>query len=564
MPRWVFRTLCTLLVASLASLWSPAAAPAQIRLVTEATAVSDVENVLASGRELEIQRRWGEALSHYEDALRLHPQDARLKRQQVVARTHYDLGQRYADASYRADLTRLSEREALTVYSEVLLKIQSYFVERPDWNMLFLRGTECFEVALDDTVFLNEHLPGVSPQRIARFKQTLHATPSQRVIRDRHSLRDAVASVAQSADVELGLMPQAVVLEYVCATAKSLDDYSAYLTSGQLDDVHAQIDGNFVGLGIELKASDQSLLIVNTIPGSPAERAGLKAGDRILAVDGTTTRELTTDKAANLLQGEEGSTVEITVVTAGDAPRRVLVRREQVEVPSVEDVKIVDPRRGVAYFKLTCFQKTTKRDLEAALWRLHQSGMRSLIVDLRGNPGGLLVAAVDAVDMFVERGTVVSTRGRNPDEDAVYTAQRRGTWQMPLVVLIDGDSASASEIFAGAIRDHRRGTMVGTRSYGKGSVQGIFPLSVSRAGLRLTTAKFYSPDGRPFSHVGVQPDVLVHQVARPFYENQFSAGDDGAAPAAESADPVLEQALRVVRDQTTPRRGASSQARNSR
>lgn len=128
----------------------------------------------------------------------------------------------------------------------------------------------------------------------------------------------------------------------------------------------------------------------------------------------------------------------------------------------------------MGYFRLNCFQKTTSRDIDAALWKLHRDGMKSLVMDLRGNPGGLLTAAVEVVDKLVEDGVIVTTRGRSSLEDYSYTAHKAGTWRVPLVVLIDGDSASASEIFAGAIRDHRRGTIVGQRSYGKGSVQGIF------------------------------------------------------------------------------------------
>ncbi len=170
--------------------------------------------------------------------------------------------------------------------------------------------------------------------------------------------------------------------------------------------------------------------------------------------------------------------------------------------------------------------------------------MRSLIMDLRGNPGGLLTASVEVVDKFVTDGVIVSTRGRSSLEDYNYTAHKAGTWEVPLVVLIDGDSASASEIFAGAIKDHHRGEIVGQRSYGKGSVQGIFPLSSAGAGVRLTTAKFYSPSGAAISKVGVEPTIKVptiHRVAKPVDE----LASNTAAP-----DDVLNAALDHLRSKS--------------
>ena len=222
------------------------------------------------------------------------------------------------------------------------------------------------------------------------------------------------------------------------------------------------------------------------------------------------------------------------------------LRREQVEVPSVDEIKMIDPIEGVGYLKLTCFQKTTSRDLDAALWKLNREGMQSLVMDLRGNPGGLLTSSVEIADKFIEDGTIVSTRGRSSLENYTYTAHKAGTWRVPLVVLIDGDSASASEIFAGAIKDHRRGEVVGQRSYGKGSVQGIFPLSLAGSGVRLTTAKFFSPSGAQISHVGVKPtkEIVLQQVAKPL-------ADGTILPLAH--DTVIEAAIDVARQKLARR-----------
>ena len=332
-------------------------------------------------------------------------------------------------------------------------------------------------------------------------------------------------------------------MEYICAAANSLDPYSTYLTPDQLNEVYSQIEGNFVGLGVELKAQDGGLTIVRVIPNSPAKRAHILDGERIVAVNGQSVSSLSADRAANMLQGPSESTVELTVVALDGQSRRLTLRRERVEVPSVDEIRILPGTPGVAYVKLVCFQKTTFRDLESALWTLHRDGMRSLVVDLRGNPGGLLVAAVEAADLFIDQGVIVSTHGRSAQEDFTYTAREPGTWHMPLVVLIDQDSASAAEIFAGAIRDHRRGSIIGRRSYGKGSVQGIFPLSTGSAGVRLTTAKFYSPNGYPYSGVGVDPDIVVHQVAKPIAGAYRAALDPRQDPVLAAALQALQQPL---------------------
>lgn len=179
-----------------------------------------------------------------------------------------------------------------------------------------------------------------------------------------------------------------------------------------------------------------------------------------------------------------------------------------MQVKSIPVAKILDTEQGIGYIQMTGFQKSSAVELDMALNRLRRQGMKSLIWDLRGNPGGLLTAAVEVLDRFIDDGTLVSTRGRTADQNFTYSAHRPGTWDIPLVLLIDGNSASASEIVAGAVRDHGRGEIVGRQSFGKWSVQSIYPAR-NGTGLRLTTAKFYSPDGHSHSKIGVKPDVVI-------------------------------------------------------
>ncbi|MBX3413578.1 MAG: S41 family peptidase [Pirellulales bacterium] len=551
MLRWVSPAIRALVLGFVVSLSISGVGYAQTPPAVVDSSASVIDEVLRRGGELELERRWAEALVHYEKALREHPSQRQLEERCTLSKIHYDLGRRYHDASFLDATRTMSEKDALGLYSEVLLKIQHHYVDNLDWKRLVDRGTRALDEALIDPIFLERNLPGIDPQRILRYRQDLRTSFSTRRVADRYEAQAAVRAASALARQQLGLAPAVVVFEYTCGAANYLDEYSAFLTADQLNEVYSQIDGNFVGLGVELKSGDGSLEIVGVITGSPAAKGGVLAGDRIIAVDGRSTENVNSDEAADLLQGPEGSTVEITLRRQGGT-HTVRLRRQQVEVPSVEDIAIHDKDFGIGYFRLTCFQKTTTRDIDAALWQLHRQGMRSLIMDLRGNPGGLLNSSVEVVDRFVSRGTIVSTRGRDPREDYTYSAHDQGTWGVPLVVLIDRDSASASEIFAGAIRDHRRGVIVGERSYGKGSVQGIFPLGFSRTGLRLTTAKFYSPSGQPFARVGVQPDVLVPELARP-------TGLDGAeglsldAAGATEVDPALAAALRVSRQQMASR-----------
>lgn len=518
----------------------------QVNIVPDSLSSDELGDVMAKGRELETSNRWGDALSHYEEALRSHRDNVALQERHELAKLHYSLERRYHDRSFLQSISALNRRQALSLYSELLQKTNTHYVHSPPWKLLAERAMTALDIALANPDFLKDNHLQIAADRIAQFRREMSQMQSQHPVNGSRELVALADDVAQMGETRLGLPATASILEFVTAAANGLDDYSSYLTSDQLREVYSQIEGNFVGLGVELKAENGALLIVHVIPGSPAEQSGIVSGDRIVAVDGKSTSEMSTDEAATMLTGTEGTWVRVTVYTPTQQPRVLNVRREHVEVPSLEGSKIIDPDFGIAYVRIPTFQKTTSRDLEAALWDLHRQGMRSLILDLRGNPGGLLTASVEVADKFLTEGNIVSTRGRSPQEDFNYQAHYGGTWRVPLVVLIDGDSASASEIFAGAIKDNNRGRVVGETSFGKGSVQGIFPLGYAGAGIRLTTAKFYSPNGTAISYRGVEPHEKVRVAARP-------TGEGLSEVKSESDDAILQAGIQAARNRVASR-----------
>ena len=468
-----------------------------------------IRSPMAEGKRLEQESRWQEAILHYEKAIK---KDAKLKdctERLQICRVHYDVTRRYSDRSFMQTVDSSTPTDALLVLTEVLAKLEGYYVEQVDYYKLALHGTAFLEVALTEQDFLGKHLKNADAASVEQFRKTIHKAVFGRKIQNAEELKAAVAYVANVASQQIGLMPSAVIYEYVAGSVGLLDPYSALLTPGEYREVMSQIEGNLIGLGVELWAEGSELRIVDVFRGGPADKAGLYANQYILNVDGSSVQQIGAKKAADLLRGPEGSSVRLVLRNTDDSMVDVNVSRKKVDVPSVSLSEMTYP--GVGYIRITNFQKTTAAEVTRAMMDLSRAGMISLIIDLRRNPGGLLDSAVELADYFITRGSIVSTKGRNGQENHNFTATAPGTWDIPLVVLIDGDSASASEIFAGAIHDHNRGTVVGQTSYGKGSVQGVFHNDHGNGGLRLTVSKFFSPKGTPISSRGVQPHIVVDE-----------------------------------------------------
>ena len=302
--------------------------------------------------------------------------------------------------------------------------------------------------------------------------------------------------------------PERVIHGAIRGMLRSLDPHSSFMPPEMFGEMQVETEGRFGGLGIEITIRDDVLTVVAPIEETPAFRAGIMAGDQIVLVEGESTKDMTLIEAVKKLRGPEGTEVTIGVMRPGFAePRDFTIVRAVIKIKSVRWTRLP---QDVGYVKVRSFQKTTVTEVKEAIRELETQGMASLVLDLRNNPGGLLDQAISVSELFLDDGKlIVYTKGRLTNQDMKGFSKGGGIWSgRPLAILINGGSASASEIVAGALKDWDRATLIGTQSFGKGSVQTIIPLS-DGSGLRLTTAKYYTPNNAEIHGEGITPDIVV-------------------------------------------------------
>ena len=287
-----------------------------------------------------------------------------------------------------------------------------------------------------------------------------------------------------------------------------LDPHSQFMDPDIHKEMKIETEGEFGGLGIEITVRDDQLTIIAPIEGTPAHRAGLKTGDKIIKIEEERTKDLTLMEAVSKLRGKPGTKVHLTVVRSNQKILEFDIVRDVIRVESIKDEEIIED--GIGYIRIVQFQEQTGRDFEKILSDLEARGMKALILDLRNNPGGLLKTAIDVADKFIEGGQViVSIQGRLPSQNVVFKSRERATHKKyPMVILINGGSASGAEIVAGALRDYKKAILLGEKTFGKGSVQSVIPMADGSA-LRLTTAKYFIPSGVTIHGLGIEPDILV-------------------------------------------------------
>ncbi|WP_417379392.1 S41 family peptidase [Gimesia sp.] len=428
------------------------------------------------------------------------------------------ISQRYSSDSVVGTLQNLDPQRAYSFYLEVNRMIDSRHVQPPSYDVRTRKSLQNLIYAVENQNFINANRVAASPEQIRmaqqRWQQLMNQNPAQ-------NAQDSVTVMRQAADIAgslLRMQATCVIYEFAYGSLEALDKHSRFEFTPSSSGPRVDAGGNsVVGVGVQLKTHQEGAVILRTLNGGAAQKAGLQRGDVIVGVDQRNLSGLSLDDVANLITGPVGSSVAIDV-RRGDRNARVNLNRQPIRITNISEVKMVDAQQKIGLIRLEKFGESAVQELDRALWSLHQQGMKSLVFDLRGNPGGLLTEAISISNRFIPSGKIVSTRGRNQSDNTIESATHDQTWKMPLVVLVDGDSASASEIFAAAIQENRRGLVVGRKTYGKGTVQTHFPLQSVAGTFWLTTAKFYSPTGREMAGVGVNPDITVSMSERELEE----------------------------------------------
>ena len=537
------RLWSTLTLASL-FLLAPAHLRAEDPVEVDASIYADAAEALRAGELLENNRQWVEAINHYEATLERFTDDEGLKYGLRRTRIHFGVDRRYSDRSFEEKLLTKGRAEALDLFEDILSRVQYEYVEPIKETRFVAHGTESLYMALKNDRFTAKNKLEDKTEAIERVRQTLIKDFWNRRIDSRMQARSTVTAVCDLCQRELGISGTVVVMEYIFGGCNALDEYSNFLTPDRYNDLFGSIQGELVGIGIEMKGvKGRGMHLVNVLFNSPAERGGLQPDDYIVAIDGTDCKDLSTDDAARLLRGTSGSTVSLTYESPNGTQKTGDFVRQRVQIHSVTRKLMLDEASKIGYIRMEGFQNNTAEELDEALRGLERQGMKALIWDLRGNPGGLLETAAAVIDRFIDRGVLVSTKGRSPEQNQVFQAHGNNVRHYPLALIVDENSASASEIVAGAIRDHHRGKIVGRKTYGKWSVQSIIHLP-GDTGLKLTTAKFYSPDDKNYSGKGLAPDVEVPEpkdLQYSFYR--------GRTTEEISADPDVAEAIEILQNQ---------------
>lgn len=489
-----------------------------------------LDDIRAQARQAEKDGKWSEASSCYAFLL-THKAQARpddRERFQTCLR-HLHRTRRHQDSSYRQQVLEQDSPVALKIYGEVLGQLRTEYAEedRADLGRLFHQGIHEFRLALLDPAFQKLYLPAASQNSIDHFLANMTKKWTGKPVKNIDEAKTFAFRIALQARADLGIKATVTVLEFACGACNALDEHTYYMTPRQFGEDLASLRGETAGVGIDLELARGKLLVSQVAMNSSAARAGLRGGEEIVRIDGILGEKLTIDGANDKLKGKLGTMVEIEVASPAESKPRVLTLVRQAV--NVTFYRMLDPTQGIAYISVLAFTENTVQELDEAIRNLELQGMKVLILDLRGNAGGLFDAAVQVAERFLWEGAyIVSTKGKV--REVKRLSRNANPLMVPLVVLVDSGTASAAEILAGALKENvaddmqPRAKLVGMPTFGKGTVQHMVELkSVQAGGIRITWAKFFSPRNHPYNGTGVEPHFKVENADQQFAEGVAQA-----------------------------------------
>ena len=464
-------------------------------------------------QNLEKQGRWFEACCLYDELLTKDRNQPELRDGYRRCLRNFRQQRRLDDVNLHTLLGKMSVSEAGDLYDHIVEQVITLYADREKLEIttLFRAGLQELRAATHKKTFA-QRLQGMATESdLASLRSVLDRWEGEKALTLEHA--GTFSRKIIIAGKQLGLPPGVLALELACGAANSLDEYSLYLTPGRVTPAEAALKNKIVGIGVEVSLVGQKIEIARVHRKSPAAEVGLARGDRITRIDGQWLDPLAPDVAAERLLGDAGSSVELEVIPRGQTmPHLVKVDRQAVLPISVDDtVREVEKGVYVGYMRIHNFQESTLQEVAEILDRWRARALSGIILDLRGNPGGQLKSALGVAELFLPESVIARTFSPIRSLNRIYESKNMSPNPLPLAVLIDGETASAAEVVAGALKDNQRAILLGQPSYGKGSIQCVIPLKRAPGGLRLTVAKFTTPSRAPLHGRGILPTFPVNE-----------------------------------------------------